>query len=43
MPASAEPALPKPTPFWRKALSSPLLVAGAVLVGLLILLAAAAP
>ncbi len=43
MPPAVEPALPKPTPFWRRALSSPLLVAGAVLVGLLILLALAAP
>jgi ABC-type dipeptide/oligopeptide/nickel transport system permease subunit len=39
---AAEPALPKPTPFWRKAMSSPLLVAGAVLVGFLMLLAATA-
>ncbi len=42
MPPAAT-ALPKPTPFWRQALSSPLLVSGSVLVGFLVLLAAAAP
>ncbi|HVS38279.1 MAG TPA: ABC transporter permease [Gemmataceae bacterium] len=43
MQPAAEAALPKPTPFWRKALASPLLVSGVVVVGLLFLFAAAAP
>ena len=43
MQAAAEPVPPKPTPLWRKAFANPLVVSGAVLVGLLVLLAAVAP
>ena len=38
----AESTLPKPTPFWRRALANPLLVSGLALVGLLFLVALAA-
>ena len=43
MSAAAEPVLPKPTPLWRQALSNRLLTSGLVIVGLLVVLAAAAP
>ena len=38
----ADPAPPKPTPLWRHALANPLVLSGAVLVGLLVLLASSA-
>jgi ABC-type dipeptide/oligopeptide/nickel transport system permease subunit len=39
---SVEPILPKPTPLWRKALANTLVRAGAILVGLLVVLALSA-
>ena len=40
---AADPALPKPTPLWRKAFANPLVLSGAVLVVLLVLLALTTP